>query len=497
MAAASDTPGRTEGGGIGGARRSRRQTKIIATLGPASETLARVRDLHRAGVDLFRLNLGFGAADDHAERIAMVRSIEREVGEPIGIIADLQGPKPRIGAFRNGGIALSPGMTLRLDSDRAPGDERRVCLPHPDVIAALQPGTDLLLDDGRVRLTVIEREAGHLVVRVVAGTRLSDLKGINVPDVLMPVTALTGKDHADLRAVLDAGVDWIGLPFVQRPQDVIEARRLIGGRAGVIVKIETPSAIDHLAELVRFADAVMIARGDLGVEMPAERLPILQKRIIREARAAGKPVAITTQMLESMTSAPVPTRAEASDVATAIYDGADALMLSAETATGAFAAAAAATMDRIARAVEEDPTYRSLIDAQAPPPAVEDTPADAVIASARRTAYAIGAACIATYTVSGVTSLRAARERPEMPIVGLTPSLATARRLTLAYGVRPVHTPEFGSIPDVVRAASEIAVAHDFARNGDPMVITAAVPLGAPGTTNVMRVAWVDDGGEG
>lgn len=469
-----------------------RQTKIVATIGPATASKERLAALCAAGVDVFRVNFSYGRQEDHGHALQLLRGLEAELGRPIGVIADLQGLKLRIGAFAHGAVALRPGMRFVLDLDPSPGDESRVALPHPEIVEAAEPGAELVLDDGKVRLRVIEKDASRLVTEVVAGTRLSDHKGVHVPSVTLPLSALTDKDRADLRYALDRGFDWIALSFVQRPQDVIEARRLVGAHAGIIVKIENPSAVDHLAELVELADAVMVARGDLGVALPAERVPLLQKRIVREARLAGKPVVITTQMLESMVESPMPTRAEASDVATAICDGADALLLSAETASGAYPVEAVAMMDRIARTIEADPVYRSLIEAQ--PPVPQEAPPDAVVASAYHTARTIGAAFVATYSTAGMSCRRAARHRPEMPILGLTGSLATARRLGLCYGVRPVYVAELASTQDVARRASEVAVAAGLAENGDHMVITAGLPLGASNTTNIMRVAWVDDG---
>jgi len=470
----------------------RRQTKIIATIGPATADAETVRQLVDAGADVFRLNFSYGRAEDHARALGAVRSVEKELGRPIGAIADLQGVKLRIGTFREGEIALRRGARLRIDLDPAPGDESRVPLPHPEVIDALEAGGEIVLDDGKVRLRVIEQEADYLVTEDIAGSRLSDHKGIHVPNVTLPVSALTEKDRRDLRVALDAGFDWIALSFVQSPQDVVEARRLVGAKAGIIVKIERRSALDHLSALIELADGVMVARGDLGVEMPPERVPSLQKRIVHEARAARKPVAVTTQMLESMVASPMPTRAEASDVATAVYDGADALLLSAETAAGAYPVEAVAMMDRIARTVEEDPLYRTFIDADAPP-AQESTP-EAIVASAHRTAKTIGARFIAVYSTGGMTCLRAAKERPGMPILGLSASLGTARRLALSYGIHPVHVAEFSNVADMVQTASRVAVEQGFAENGDQMVMTAGVPLGAAGMTNIMRVAWVDDG---
>jgi pyruvate kinase len=405
-------------------------------------------------------------------------------------MADLQGPKLRIGTFRDGPIELTEGQAFRLDLDDTPGDATRVQLPHPEVLQAIEAGQILLLDDGKVRLRVEHCGPDHAETRVEAGTRLSDRKGLNVPQTVLPLSPLTPKDRDDLAFALDIGVDWIALSFVQRPEDVAEAKRLIAGRAHLVVKMEKPSAIHHLDQLIDQTDAMMVARGDLGVEMPPEDVPSLQKRIVRNCREAGKPVIVATQMLESMISAPAPTRAEASDVATAVYDGADAVMLSAETAAGEYPKEAVAIMDRIARRVENDPLYRTLMDAEHADP--ENTAADAITAAARQVAHTIGAAGIVTYTTSGSTTLRAARERPEVPILCLTSSPATARRLSLCWGVHAVHTSDVQDFPEMVKKACAIAYRDGLAKEGQRLVITAGVPFGTPGNTNVLRIAWVE-----
>lgn len=470
--------------------RRNRQTKIVATLGPASSSPEMIRNLFLAGVDVFRLNFSHGRQEDHAERLKSIRALEKEFGRPVAAMADLQGPKLRIGTFAEGAISLAEGQKFRLDLDEAPGDSSRVRLPHPEVFQAIEAGQELLLDDGRVRLRVEHCGADHAEAVVEAGTKLSDRKGLNVPQAVLPLSPLTPKDRDDLAFALDIGVDWIALSFVQRPEDVAEARRLIGGRAHLVVKMEKPSAIHHLDELIDLTDAMMVARGDLGVEMPAEDVPTLQKRIVRRCRNAGKPVIVATQMLESMVASPAPTRAEASDVATAVYDGADAVMLSAETAAGEYPEAAVSIMDRIAIRVEGDPLYRTIMDAEHATP--ENTAADAITAAARQVAHTIGAAAIVTYTTSGSTTLRAARERPEVPILCLTSNAATARRLSLCWGVHAVHTSDVGDFPEMVRKACALAWRDGLAREGQRLVITAGVPFGTPGNTNVLRIAWVE-----
>ncbi len=467
-----------------------RKTKILATLGPASNTPELVKALVLAGADLFRLNFSHGVVADHQARLAMIRGIERELGRPIGVVADLQGPKLRIGTFANGPIELVAGQSFRLDLDTTPGDTKRVNLPHPEIFSAIAVGQDLLLDDGRVRLAIEQCGADYAQCRVVNASKLSDRKGVNVPGAILPLSPLTAKDHRDMAAALDMGVDWIALSFVQKPEDVAEAQKLVAGRAKLIAKLEKPSAITHLMEIIERADAVMVARGDLGVELPPEDVPSLQKLIVRQARLAGKPVIVATQMLESMISAPAPTRAEASDVATAVFDGTDAIMLSAETASGAYPLEAVAMMNRIATRIESDPFYRSIMDAAHPE--LQHTTADAITAAARQVATTIDAAAIVTYTTSGSTTLRAARERPNVPILCLTSKAETARRLTLSFAVHPVVTEDVNNFSEMVEKAVAIAKNDGLAKSGDRLVVTAGVPFGTPGNTNVLRIAWVN-----
>lgn len=470
-------------------RRSR-QTKIVATLGPASSTKETVRALYDAGADVFRLNFSHGAHEDHQKRLDIIREIEKETGRPIGVFADLQGPKLRLGVFKDGAIDIEKGMRLRLDLDPTPGDVARVHLPHPEIIEVLQEGSDVLLDDGKVHLHVVKKGADYVETEVVAGKRLSDRKGVNLPNALLKVSVLTEKDLRDLEAALKMGVDWIALSFVQTAQDVADARKLVGDRAKIIVKLEKPSAIEGLQAIIDLADAVMLARGDLGVEIPAEKVPAVQKRVVRACRMAGKPVIIATQMLESMITSPRPTRAEASDVATAIYDGTDAIMLSAETASGDYPLEAVAIMDKIAIDVENDELYRKIMDAEHPDP--EKNPSDAITRAASMVAGTVSAAAIVNFTMSGSTALRTARERPVMPVVCLTEHTQVARRLQLSYGVYSVYTGDIDNFGDMVKKAVEVSRDHGVAKIGDRIVITAGVPFGTPGATNILRVAWVE-----
>jgi pyruvate kinase len=464
-------------------------TRIIATLGPASSSAELIAALSSAGANVFRLNFSHGSHEDHQARYDAIRAVERQTGRWIGVLADLQGPKLRIATFAEGKITLEPGRKFRLDLDLAPGDGERVGMPHPEIFAVLTPGQDLLVDDGKIRLRVDRCDQRSADTTVIAGGALSNRKGVNVPQALLPLAALTDKDRRDLDFALQLGVDWIALSFVQRPDDVAEAKKLVAGRAGVMVKLEKPQALERLDELIEMADAIMVARGDLGVEMPTEEVPPLQKRIVRACRRAGKPVVVATQMLESMISAPTPTRAEASDVATAVYDGADAVMLSAETASGAYPVEAVAIMEKIILRVERDALYRSLMMAEAV--THEKTSSDAIAAAAAQVAETIDAAAIVTYTTSGLTALRVARERPAVRIIGLTSSQATARRLALVWGVNCLTTRDCTSFGEMVEIACSMAASHGFGEAFDKLVITAGVPFGTPGATYVLRVARV------
>jgi pyruvate kinase len=466
-----------------------RHAKIVATLGPASSSEAMIRALFLAGADVFRLNFSHGTHEQHRERLDLIRKVEREVGRPIGVLADMQGPKLRVGTFANGPVTLAAGSAFRLDLDTSPGDATRAPLPHPEIFAALRPGANLLLDDGKLRLQVKRCGSDFAETEVVFGGPLSERKGVNVPDVVLPLSALTAKDRRDLEFALELGVEWLALSFVQRPEDLDEARELTRGRAGIMTKLEKPSAVDALDEIVARSDAVMVARGDLGVELPAERVPTIQRRIVRACRRAGKPVIVATQMLESMISSPVPTRAEASDVATAIYHGADAVMLSAESASGQYPVEAVQMMERILREVEGDPYQRELLGSLQT--RAQPTSADAICAALDMIAGLLPVAGIVTYTSSGSTSLRAARERPLSPILSMTPNIATARRLALVWGVHSVHTDDVADVAAMVDRARHRARDEGFAKPGDTILISAGMPFGTPGATNLLRIAQV------
>jgi len=469
--------------------RRNRRTKIVATLGPSSDTPEVVDLLVARGADVFRLNFSHGSHDTHANLLRVIRAAEARHGTPLGVFADLQGPKLRLGTFASGPVKVEAGAPFRLDLDAAAGDGRRAPLPHPEIFAVCKPGTTLLLDDGKVRLEVVATGSDYADTRVLTGGVLSDRKGVNLPDVMLAVSPLTAKDRADLEFALGLGITTVALSFVQRPEDLDEARELIAGRASIIAKIEKPSAIEHLYAVVQRADAVMVARGDLGVEMPPEDVPSLQKRIIRACRYAGRPVIVATQMLESMMIAPAPTRAEASDVATAVYEGVDAVMLSGESAAGRYPVEAVSIMDRIIRRTERDWPYQRIVDADRAVP--ETTSADAITRAARQVAETISAQAIVTFTASGSTSLRASRERPPVPILALTPYEVVARNLALAWGVHPIKVDRFSDFDLMLDQATHAAVEKGFAGPGDRLVVTAGLPLETPGTTNALHIVTV------
>ncbi|SKA36786.1 pyruvate kinase [Enhydrobacter aerosaccus] len=469
--------------------RRERFTKIVATLGPASSSPERLRALIEAGADVFRLNFSHGAPEDHKQRVDLLRSLEKEYKHPIAILMDLQGPKLRLGAFAKGPMELKKGQKLRFDLDPAPGTVKRIPLPHPEIFKAAQPDGLLLIDDGKVRLRILAHGEQTIDAVVEVAGPISDRKGVNLPNLVLPLSPMTPKDRRDLDYGLSLGVDWVALSFVQRADDIAELKKLVAGRAAVMAKLEKPQAIEHLDEIIEQSDGIMVARGDLGVEMPPEAVPPLQKRILAASRAAGRPAIVATQMLDSMVHSPTPTRAEASDVATAVYDGTDAVMLSAESASGDYPIEAVTIMDRILKSVEADPLYRRLMDASRREP--EATTADAISAAARQCAHTLGAAAIATFTNTGSTTLRAARERPDVPILCLTPNLNTARRLTLAWGVHAVQTEDAHSFSDMVQRAVRMARKENIAAQGQRLVITAGVPFGTPGATNILRIAYV------
>ncbi len=469
--------------------RRQRRTKVVATLGPASSDHAVIGRLFAAGADVFRINMSHTAHDKMRELVTTIRAVEAERNRPIGILADLQGPKLRLGSFKNDSAEIVTGQTFILDSDPAPGDATRVQLPHAEIFAAIKPGDTLLIDDGKLRLVATEAAPQRVVARVEVGGKVSNRKGVSLPDTVVPLAALAPKDLADLEAALDAGVDWVALSFIQRPEDVAEAKKITRGRAAVMAKIEKPQAVARLADILDLADGLMVARGDLGVEMPLEKVPGVQKEMTRACRQAGKPVIVATQMLESMIASPVPTRAEVSDVATAIFDGADAVMLSAESASGRYPVEAVATMNRIAEEVENEPLYSSSLHVLHTEP--EATGADAIAAAARQIAETLDLAAIVCWTSSGATGMRVSRERPKPPIVAISPVVATGRKLSLVWGVHCVVAEDARDQDDMIERACQIAFREGFAKAGERVIVVAGVPLGTPGATNMIRVAFV------
>lgn len=465
----------------------RRNVKIVATLGPASSDHATIRALHEAGADVFRLNMSHGTHAEIAERHRIIRQIEEELDSPIAILADLQGPKLRVGVFAAGEAELISGEAFRLDLDETEGDATRVCLPHPEIFAALEPGANLLVNDGKIRLRVRDCGPDFADCEVTVGGTISNRKGVNVPDVILPLAALSDKDRADLEFVCALGVDWLALSFVQRPEDVNEARVLVNGRAALMSKIEKPAAVKCFDDILAVSDGIMVARGDLGVELPVQNVPPIQKRLVRRCRAVAKPVIVATQMLESMIQSPMPTRAEVSDVATAIYEGSDAIMLSAESASGNYPVEAVSTMDNVAIEVESDPIYREVIEASRR--ANRQTVADGIVAAAREIAETTDIKVICCYTESGTTALLTARERPRVPIIAMTSLRSTARRLALTWGVHCVMTEELTRFKMAVIRAARAARAQGYATENDQIIVTAGVPFNVPGTTNILRVA--------
>jgi pyruvate kinase len=471
--------------------RRQRRTKIVATLGPASSDRNTIGRLFRAGADVFRINMSHTSHERLRELVVSIRSVETENSRPIGILVDLQGPKLRLGTFKNDAATIDKGQDFIFDTDPAPGDATRVYLPHAEIFAAIEPGNTLLIDDGKLRLQATETGPQRIVARVEVGGRVSNRKGVSLPETVIPLAALAPKDLADLEAALDAGIDWVALSFIQRPEDVAEAKKITRGRAAVMAKIEKPQAVARLGDILELADALMVARGDLGVEMPLEKVPGVQKDMTRACRSAGKPVVVATQMLESMIASPVPTRAEVSDVATAIFDGADAVMLSAESAAGQYPVEAVATMNRIAEQVENDANYGPSLHVLHTEP--EHTGADAIAAAARQVAETLDLNAIVCWTSSGSTGLRVSRERPKCPIVAISPIVAAGRKLSVAWGIHTVIAEDAHDQDDMVERACRLAFKEGFAKAGQRIIVVAGVPLGTPGATNMMRVAFVGD----
>ncbi|MEP2640718.1 pyruvate kinase [Roseobacter sp.] len=472
--------------------RRTRNVKIVATLGPASDTYDTIHALHMAGADVFRLNMSHGTHDEIREKHKIIRQIEEDTGGSICILADLQGPKLRVGVFANeDGEMLEEGAKFRMDLDSTAGDATRVNLPHPEIFAALEPGASLLVNDGKIRLKVDSCGPEFAECTVIAGGMISNRKGVNVPDVVLPLAALSDKDRKDLEFACDLGVDWLALSFVQRADDVLEASDMANGRAAILSKIEKPAAVANFDEILAVSDGIMVARGDLGVELPVQNVPPIQKRLVRKCRREAKPVIVATQMMESMIESPVPTRAEVSDVATAIYEGADGVMLSAESAAGAYPVEAVTTMNNVATEVELDPTYRQIIEASRETAGI--TISDGIVAAAREIAEKTEIKAICCFSQSGTTALLTARERPRVPILVMTPLRRTARRLTMSWGTNCVMTEKMDRFKLAVVASARAATRQGYAESTDQIVVTAGVPFNVPGSTNILRVAPCDE----
>lgn len=463
-----------------------RKVKILATIGPASRDPEILRRLLKAGADAFRVNMSHGEHADHAATITGIRALEKEFNRPIAILADLQGPKLRVGTFKDGQAVIRHSGHFTLDRNPEPGDETRVCLPHPELFGILEKGQRLLINDGKIRLKVIKASDDEILCSAEVGGVISDRKGVNVPDAEVPIPALTEKDRRDLAFAVKQNVDWIGLSFVQRPEDLAEARKLMGGFGALCAKIEKPMAVRRLDEIIEMSDGIMVARGDLGVELEPQEVPPLQKKIVNATRTAGKPVIVATQMLESMIESPTPTRAEVSDVANAVYDGADAVMLSAETAAGEWPEEAVSMMDKIAEQVEHSDDYKDRVRFLDTPP--DATTSDALAHSCMTIADTVSISAITVFTASGSTARRVARERPDTPMLVLTPSLRTARRVALLWGAHSVPTKDIGSFEEMIGKGKRMALRHGFGKAGSKLIALAGVPFGTPGATNLLHI---------
>ena len=480
-----------------------RATKIAATLGPSSSSPEVIEQLFLSGVDVFRLNFSHGSHTTHKNNYDIIRELEKKYQRPIGIMQDLQGPKLRVGDFQDKEVTLVQGATFCFDMDsNRLGDKNRVSLPHPEIFQAVREGSILLLNDGRIRLQVTTATLETIQTEVLVGGELSNHKGLNVPGVVLPISPITEKDRKDLDFGLSLGVDWVALSFVQKPEDIIEARTLIEARAGIIAKIEKPLAVQHIKEIIKLSDAIMIARGDLGVELMPEDVPSVQKQIVRECRAIGRPVIVATQMLETMVTQQTPTRAEASDVACAVYDGVDAVMLSAETAAGKHPVDAVTIMNRIIERVEGDPFYRKILETSQP--VVSPNISDAITAAARNISDTLSLKAIVTITTSGTTTLRAARERPNAPIIGVTPDRLTAHILTLTWGAHAIQLSSKLAnkpLPEIMDKVCAALLTDRFAEVGEDILVTVGAQFnqGAghqvfrPGTTKGLFILKIED----
>ena len=468
-----------------------RKVKIVATLGPASDTKSEIKKMFLAGADIFRLNMSHGDHSAVEKRHNILRDLEREFSRPICILVDLQGPKLRCGNFEDEKVSVEVGQKFCFDLIESLGDKKRVCLPHPQIFRSVKEGDKLLIDDGKVALEVRKASEVSIECTVLNNGIISDKKGVNCPDSILDLAPLTEKDKKDLKFACTLGVDWIGLSFVQRAKDVDDVKKLLNGKAGIIAKIEKPAAVEEFDSIIESSDGIMVARGDLGVELPIEAVPPIQKRLVMRSRQMGKPVIVATQMMESMINSTTPTRAEVSDVAQAIYDGVDAVMLSAETAVGAHPEKVIQAVDKIAIETEKDPLYFQNLETSRS--VSKEGVSNAITVAAREVADNINVKVICCFTHGGTTAELASRERPRAPIIALTPYTETARKLTLFWGLHCVVTTPVDRFKKAVMNAVKAAKLFNFASGKDLIIVIAGVPFNTPGSTNILRVVSLEE----
>jgi pyruvate kinase len=461
-------------------------TKIVATLGPATDAPGILDQLLAAGVDVFRLNASHGTQAEHAARIAAVRAAAGAVGSNAGILLDLQGPKIRLGRIEGGGCTLRAGNIFTITTEAVTGDCETASTGYANFANDVQPGDRILLADGTVELRAVASDGVRVRTEVVTGGPIADHKGINLPGVKVSIPSLTEKDLSDLHFGLNSGVDLIALSFVRTANDVLQLRNRLGGRpAAIVAKIEKPEAWENIDEILDVTDGVMVARGDLGVETALERVPRIQKGIIRRARRSGKFVITATQMLESMVERCMPTRAEVSDVANAIYDGTDAVMLSAETSIGKFPVEAVRYMQRIASESEDSIRKKGFLD---PPHQPEPTSPEILADAAYHAARDSKAAAIVVFTSTGSSARLVSRYRPPVSIFAVTPHDTTARQLAVNYGVTPILAPDVFDTDEMLALMDRLVVQNGLLKIGELVVFVAGQPVGRPGTTNLMKL---------
>ena len=466
-----------------------RKTKILATIGPSSEKITKIEKLISSGVDAFRINCSHTTESQFESYIKNIRKVEKKLKKPIGILIDLQGPKLRIGEIENN-IPLKRGQKLLFINSKKSSKSNEVPLPEEKVFKSIKVNHPIFIDDGKIKLKVLKVYKNIIETKVLLEGVLKSKKGINLPETVLKNSALTSKDKKNVKKGIELGVDWIALSFIQSPEDIKDLRKICKKNVSIMAKIEKPTALNHINKITELADGLMIARGDLGVELPIQDVPSWQKRIIREARMQGKPVVVSTQMLESMITSKTPTRAEVSDVATAVFEGSDAVMLSAESAIGDNPELAVKMMDKIAHSVEKNPNYSSILSAQ-----LEETPdstPDAIATAARSLASELNSPIIVCYTESGSTGIKVSRVRPKQMILTVTPIIKTARKLTLVWGVKCIVQKDANNLEQMIRMTKAYSKKEKIIKIGEKMVITAGLPLKKLGTTNLIRVIKVD-----